>query len=74
MRLRVIEEFTEVLIRLEPLLHPLLDLEAFAPRRSELELVWPVEAPMIDRTRLRLFREVRIESGMPEGSNILAPQ
>ena len=34
--------------------------------------VWPVEAPMIDRTRLRLFREVRIESGTPEGSDVLA--
>jgi hypothetical protein len=59
-------------MRLDDLMHPLLDLEPFAPRRSALTLVWPVEAPMIDRTRLRLFREVRIESGKPEGSDVLA--
>ena len=61
-------------IRRDEFLHPVLELEAFEPRHSAMGLVWPVEAPMIDRTRLRLFREVRIESGMPEGSNILAPQ
>ena len=65
-------EYPPVLARLIDLLHPLLDLEPFAPRRSKLGLVWPVEAPMIDRTRLRLFREVRIESGTPEGSDVLA--
>jgi serine/threonine protein kinase/tetratricopeptide (TPR) repeat protein len=63
-----------VIIRLDALLHPLLDHEPFAPRRSSLDLVWPLEAPMIDRARLGLFRQVRIESGLPEGSDILAPQ
>ena len=37
-----------------------------------MTLVWPVEAPMIDRTRLRLFKEVRIGTGTPEGSDVLA--
>ncbi len=69
---RVIKDAAMVILRLDPLLHPLLDLQPFAPRRSPLTLVWPVEAPMIDRTRLRLFREVRIESGTPEGSDVLA--
>ena len=72
---RVTVDAAPVLVRLDPLLHPLLDLEPFAPRRSTtLDLVWPVEAPMVDRTRLKLFRQVRIESGLPEGSDILAPQ
>jgi len=71
MRLRSFQPVAHVLLRLDRLLHPLLDLEAFAPRRSPLTLVWPVEAPMIDRTRLRLFKEVRIGSGTPEGSDIL---
>ena len=61
-----------MIIRLDEMLHPLLDLEPFAPRRSNLELVWPVEAPMIDRTRFRLFKSVRIGSGTPEGSDVLA--
>jgi hypothetical protein len=39
-----------------------------------MDLVWPLEAPMIDRERLALFHQVRIESGLPEGSDILAPQ
>ncbi len=53
-------------VRIEPELHPLLDRPEFAPRRSEATLVWPVESPMMHRSLLRLFREVRIESGMPE--------
>jgi Tfp pilus assembly protein PilF len=56
--------------RLEPDLHPLLDLPPFAPRRLDATLVWPLEAPMIDRARFRLFREVRIESGIPEGTEL----
>ena len=72
MSTRSIKATAPAILRLDPLLHPLLDLEAFAPRRSPLTLVWPVEAPMIDRTRLRLFKEVRIGSGTPEGSDVLA--
>jgi serine/threonine protein kinase/tetratricopeptide (TPR) repeat protein len=69
---RVIHSIAPVMLRLEPLLHPLLDLEPFAPRRSPLGLVWPLEAPMIDRARFQLFTGVRIQSGRPEGSDILA--
>ena len=70
----LVVDASPVIMRLEEQLHPLLDLEAFAPRRASFDLVWPVEAPMIDRARLRLFRSVRIESGTPEGSDVLAPQ
>jgi hypothetical protein len=33
--------------------------------------VWPLEASMIDAARHALFQEVRIESGMPQGSDLL---
>jgi TolB-like protein/Tfp pilus assembly protein PilF len=56
--------------RLCPGLHPLLDHAPFAPRRMDATLVWPLEAPMIDRARFRLFREVRIESGLPDGTDV----
>jgi hypothetical protein len=32
--------------------------------------VWPLEAAMIDRARFRLFKEVRIDTGTPEGSDL----
>ena len=71
----VVVDSGPVLTRLDPLLRPLLDHPPFAPRRSTtMDLVWPLEAPMIDRARFKLFRQVRIESGLPEGSDILAPQ
>jgi len=57
-------------LRLEASLHPLLDHAPFAPRRRDATLVWPLEAPMIDRARFRLFREVKIESGVPEGTEV----
>ena len=57
-------------LRLDPDFHALLDRPEFAPRRSEATLVWPVEAPMMHRSILRLFREVKIESGMPEGTDL----
>jgi TolB-like protein/Flp pilus assembly protein TadD len=62
---------TACVVRLEQDLHPLLEREPFAPRRSPLTLVWPLEAPMIDAARHALFREVRIESGLPQGSDVL---
>ena len=67
----VIEDFAPILTRLDPELHPLLDRARFAPRRSDLTLVWPLEAGMIDAARHSLFREVRIESGLPKGSDAL---
>ena len=57
-------------MRLVPELHPLLDRAPWAPRRRDETLVWPLEAPMIDRVRFKLFREVRIDSGVPEGSDL----
>lgn len=67
---KVTLEFRPLIARLDPELHLLLDHEPFAPRRAAATLVWPLEAPMIDAARHALFREVRIESGMPEGSGI----
>ena len=64
--------FSSCLIRMTPDVHPLLDHEPFAPRRMAATLVWPLEAPMIDAARHRFFREVRIESGRPEGSDVLS--
>jgi hypothetical protein len=56
--------------RLVPDLHPLLDRAPHAPRRRDAALVWPLEAPMIDRARFKLFKEVRIDTGIPEGSDV----
>ena len=58
--------------RLDPELHPLLDRPSLAPRRRDVTLIWPLEAPMIDPARYVLFKEVRIESGLPQGSDLLA--
>jgi TolB-like protein/Flp pilus assembly protein TadD len=65
-----IADFVPMLLRLIPEVHPLLDREPFAPRRWNTALVWPLEAPMIDAIRHALFREVRIESGLPQGSGV----
>jgi serine/threonine protein kinase len=67
---KFIRDFVAWIVRLDPELHPLLDRERFAPRRAASTLVWPLEAPMIDAARHALFREVRIESGIPLGSDL----
>jgi serine/threonine protein kinase/Tfp pilus assembly protein PilF len=67
----VILDMAPIMVRLEPAVHPLIDLTPFAPRRRDGTLVWPLEAPMIDVARHALFREVRVESGRPQGSNPL---
>jgi serine/threonine protein kinase/Tfp pilus assembly protein PilF len=67
---KFIRDFVAWIVRLDPELHPLLDREPFAPRRASVTLVWPLEAPMIDAARHALFREVRIESGMSQGSDL----
>jgi len=69
---KMIEEFVNWLVRLEPDLHPLVDRAPFAPRRAAVTLVWPLEADMIDAARFALFREVRIESGLPQASEAAA--
>jgi len=68
---KYIRDFVTWVVRLDPELHPLLDRERFAPRRASATLVWPLEAPMIDAARHALFKEVRIESGMPQSSDML---
>ncbi len=67
----LLRDLAPCLARLEPELHPLLDRAPLAPRRWDAALVWPLQAPMIDGARHALFREVRIESGMPQGSDVL---
>jgi hypothetical protein len=67
---KLVWDLAPTLIRLDPELHPLLDHAPFAPRRWDVSLVWPLEAPMIDPARHALFREVRIESGLPKGSDL----
>jgi len=66
-----VRDLLQLIARLDPELHPFLDREPLAPRRLDMTLVWPLEAPMLDPAVFALFREVRIESGRPEGSNIL---
>jgi serine/threonine protein kinase/tetratricopeptide (TPR) repeat protein len=70
----VVLALAPTIVRLEPDLHALLDAPPFAPRRRDVALVWPLEAPMIDAARHALFREVRIESGTPRGSDSLIPK
>jgi serine/threonine protein kinase/tetratricopeptide (TPR) repeat protein len=64
------KDLAPVFLRLDPDLHPLASHEAFAPRRLDAVLNWPLEAPMIDPASFALFREVRIRSGRPEGSDL----
>jgi hypothetical protein len=66
----LVRDLAPCLARLDPETHPLLDLPPLAPRRWDGVLVWPLESPMIDARRHALFREVRIESGLPQGSDV----
>jgi tetratricopeptide (TPR) repeat protein len=54
-----------VRIRITPGLWPLADEPPFAPRRSEMTLVWPAEAPPPAAGTEELFAAVRYESGLP---------
>ena len=69
---KLVRDLAPTLARLDPALHPLLDRMPLAPRRWDAALVWPLEAPMIDAARFKLFKEVRIESGLPQGSDVLS--
>ena len=69
----MIRRLVPTLARLIPALYPLLDRPPLAPRRRAATLVWPLEAPRIDAARHSLFREVRIESGIPQASDLLGP-
>ncbi|HET7224633.1 MAG TPA: protein kinase [Candidatus Eisenbacteria bacterium] len=67
---RLLYALSPTLARLTPALHPILDLDRFAPRRRDATLVWPLEAPMLDPSVHALFREVKIESGLPAASEL----
>jgi hypothetical protein len=62
--------FSKAVVRMDPMLHPLLSRAAFAPRVLDSALIWPLEAPMMEASVHRCFREVRIESGLPLGSDV----
>jgi len=66
----LVRDLASCLARLDPETHALLDLPPLAPRRRDGVLVWPLESPMIDARRHALFREVRIESGLSQGSDV----
>jgi hypothetical protein len=68
----VYRHLAPVSIRLFPGLHALADRPPYAPRRWDVTLTWPLEAPMIDAACFALFKEVRIESGRPPASDIAA--
>jgi TolB-like protein len=69
---RIVVDLAPMFVRLDPGLHALLDREPFAPRCWDTALVWVQEAPAIDETRRALFREIRLESGLPRGSDVLS--
>ena len=66
----ILTDLSPVIVRLDPELHALLDREPFAPRRLDATLVWPLEAPPIDDAQRALFKDVRVESGVPKGSDV----
>jgi TolB-like protein/Tfp pilus assembly protein PilF len=68
---KTVRPMAPTIVRLHSDLHALLDRPPYAPRRRATSLVWPLEAPKIDAARHALFREVRIESGIPQGSDSL---
>jgi tetratricopeptide (TPR) repeat protein len=67
---RMASDLAPSMVRLIPDLHPLADHEMYAPRRRDVALIWPLEAPMIDPASFALFREVQIQSGIPKGSDL----
>jgi serine/threonine protein kinase/Tfp pilus assembly protein PilF len=66
----LIREMAQTFARLDLGLHLIVDRPPFAPRRRDAVLVWPLEAPMMDAAVHSLFREVRIESGLPPTSDL----
>jgi serine/threonine protein kinase/Tfp pilus assembly protein PilF len=65
-----VRDLAPVAVRLLPSLRPVLGSPPFTPRQLDAVLVWPLEAPMPDRDMLPLFREIRIETGIPEASGV----
>ena len=66
----LMRDLAPTVLRLDPDLHPLLEHLSFAPRRRDVTLVWPLEAPMMDPRVHAVFREVRIESGLVSASGL----
>jgi len=66
----VLRDLVATMARIEPALHPLLGKPPLLPRKWDVPLIWPLEAPMIHPSVLALFREVRIESGQPQTSEV----
>jgi serine/threonine protein kinase/Tfp pilus assembly protein PilF len=63
---RVIGRLAPTYIRLYAPLHRLTEQPKYLPRRRDAVLVWPLEAPMMAPEVHALFREVHVESGLPE--------
>jgi len=58
----------DILPRIEPALHSLLDHPPYAPARLERTLVWPAEAPPVPESVAELFTGVRVEPGRITGT------
>jgi serine/threonine protein kinase/Tfp pilus assembly protein PilF len=65
----IVGDMGPVVIRLEPGLLPLINQEPFRTKASPAMLTWPLEAPMMSAATHAAFREVRIRSGLPAGSD-----
>ena len=68
MKRPMIGRMYQAMLRVIPALHPMLDLEAYGPRRISQTLVWPKEAPPPGPDVAALFESVRFETGLPESS------
>ena len=66
----IFRDLIQTMARIEPGLHPLVGRPPLLPRKWDTTLVWPLEAPMLPASVLPLFREVRIESGQPQMSEL----
>jgi len=66
----VVRDLIGTMARITPGLHPLVGRPPLIPRRRDVALVWPIEAPMPHPSVLSLFREIRIESGLPQTSEV----
>jgi tetratricopeptide (TPR) repeat protein len=66
----ILRDIVNTMARVEPAMHPLLDRPPLAPRKWDVTLVWPLEAPMMHPSVLPLFQEVRVESGLPQMSEV----
>ena len=66
----IFRDLAPAFVHLESALHPLLARTLMGAWRGRMDLVWPLEAPMMDAAVHRVFRQVRIESGIPPASEV----